>query len=93
MTRITNDFSDIPERYREDVKTIVESCQRKSLIVTPQEAYSAWSEYSDSYAAGWLGLPYPFKLDGQDDGREYTQENCDEEITRLVEMYGNKNEN
>ena len=86
MHRITNDYSNIPERYRSDVKEIVEACARQNLIVSPQEAYFAWNEYSDTYAAGWLGLPTPY-----DDGESpwiCTLDDCDKEITAKIEHYG-----
>jgi hypothetical protein len=89
MTRISNDFSTVPERYRDDVKTIVESCYRQGLIVAPHEAYSAWCEYSDSMAAGWMGVPTSY-----DDGEspwKCTLDDCDREITVIVENYGKRN--
>jgi hypothetical protein len=86
MTRVSNNYLNIPERYRRDVENIVGSCYRQGLIVTPEEAYHAWSEYSDSMAAGWLGLPEPY-----DDGEspwKCTLDECDRDITRIVENYG-----
>ena len=89
MTRISHSYSQIPERYHSDIKEIVGACHRNGLIVTPQEAYSAWGEYSDSMAAGWIGLPYPY-----DDGESpwvCTRDECDREITAIIENYGKNN--
>ena len=83
MTRISNNYNSIPEIYREDVKEIVEACKRRGLIITPEEGYKAWGNYSDSMAAGWMGLPEPFE------DLDVTQEDCDKEIERIVE-YHNK---
>ncbi len=71
----------IPEEYLGDCKEIVESCQRQGLTITLLEAYSAWNEYSDDYAAGWLGLPYPVVYCNCN----YTQEDCDQEIKSIVD--------
>lgn len=84
MMRISNfNYSDIPEHYREETKYLVECCARQGLIVSPQEAYSAWSAYSDSMAAGWLGTAYPDEA--------YTQEDCDKQNTGIIEYYGKYN--
>lgn len=82
-------YSNIPESYREDVKQIVESCCRQGLVITPKQAFNAWSNYSDGYAAGWLGLPYPM-VDTDDHELNITQGDCDRDIKRTVEFWRDK---
>ena len=43
-------------RHAADVDRIVRICAARSVLVSPHDAQSAWEEYSDSMAAGWLGL-------------------------------------
>jgi hypothetical protein len=84
MQKIIPDYSSIPVRYLEDVSRIVGACFRMGWIVTPKEAYHAWSDYSDSMAAGWMGLPEPF-----DDGEspwKCTLDECDKTILEIVKF-------
>jgi hypothetical protein len=79
-------YSDIPENYRDDTKQIVESCLSQGLTITPVKAFNAWSNYSDGYAAGWLGLPYPCTIEG----KVFSQEDCDKAIRATVEFWQDK---
>ena len=42
------------ELFADDVQKIVESFAREGYEVSPEDACSAWEEYSDAYCAGWL---------------------------------------
>ena len=42
------------ELFADDVQKIVESFAREGYKVSPEDACSAWTEYSDTYCAGWL---------------------------------------
>jgi len=40
--------------FADDIQKIVESFAREGYEVSPEDACSAWMEYSDAYCAGWL---------------------------------------
>ena len=40
-----------------DVRRIVEVALKHGVILSPHEAYKAWSDHSDDLCAGWLFLP------------------------------------
>jgi len=42
------------ELFADDIQKIVESFAREGYEVSPEDACSAWEEYSDAYCAGWL---------------------------------------
>jgi hypothetical protein len=44
-------------RYPEDCRRIVEVAGAAGYSVSPWEAEAIWDAYSDSMAAGWMGLP------------------------------------
>lgn len=44
-------------RYPEDIIRIMKVAIDANILLTPEEAEMVWTEHSDSYAAGWLGLP------------------------------------
>lgn len=44
------------QQHSNDVERIVRIFASKGVMLDPLRAYMAWSEYSDSYAAGWLSL-------------------------------------
>jgi hypothetical protein len=53
-----DDLSEYGQRHKEDAETIKAVLIKKGYINAGlNDAISLWSEYSDSYAAGWLGLP------------------------------------
>lgn len=59
MVRRVNEsegFEDIREYYHDDVKRIMQVALAHGIILTPVEAYKAWSEFSDMMAAGWMSL-------------------------------------
>lgn len=43
--------------YIEDTKRIVKVAFENGFILSILEAEELWEEYSDSMAAGWMGLP------------------------------------
>lgn len=45
------------QRHLDEIEYIVEACKRQGCVLTQDEAYSVWINYSDMYAAGWLGVP------------------------------------
>ena len=44
------------ERHSTDVERLTQIAYVNGVIVTPEQAYSAWSEASDNSAASWLML-------------------------------------
>lgn len=44
-------------RYPEDIIRIMKVAIDANILLTPEEADMVWTEHSNSYAAGWLGLP------------------------------------
>ena len=58
MNKITYEISLLsrPE-YIEDTKRIVKVSFDNGIILTLKEAETIWEDYSDSMAAGWMGLP------------------------------------
>ncbi len=88
MVRIDDisNFEGIDPDYISDVQTIIKACNHEGWSITPKEAYDAWNDYSDSMAAGWLGLPYPTEIEGE----VFSQEQCDKEIFAIIERYATK---
>lgn len=43
-------------RHIEDVERIQQVCLKNGYAADLEDCAGIWSEYSDSYAAGWLGL-------------------------------------
>ena len=43
--------------YQHDVERIVRIAATRGYILSPADAQAAWEAYSESMAAGWLGLP------------------------------------
>lgn len=52
----TEGFEDISEYYHEDVRRIIRVAFEHGIILTPNEAYKAWQDFSDTMAAGWMNL-------------------------------------
>jgi hypothetical protein len=44
-------------KYRDDCERIQTLLSQHGLMLTLQESESLWDEVSDSFAAGWMGLP------------------------------------
>jgi hypothetical protein len=44
-------------RHLHDVMTIQRVCRDNNLELSLEECADAWEDYSELYAAGWLGLP------------------------------------
>lgn len=42
------------EIHKSDCKEIVDICKKNYIHISITDAYSAWEEYSDRSAAGWL---------------------------------------
>jgi hypothetical protein len=59
MRRITLTRHSKPwtEHYQYDVERICKAFAQRDMHCSEQQAYDMWSEYSDTYAAGWLFLP------------------------------------
>jgi alpha-D-ribose 1-methylphosphonate 5-triphosphate synthase subunit PhnH len=47
----------VPEQYAEDSQLIVEAALDSGVTLTLYQAYCAWGDYSEAWAAGWMGLP------------------------------------
>lgn len=47
----------VNSRYPEDIIRIMKVAIDVNILLTPEEADMVWTEHSNSYAAGWLGLP------------------------------------
>lgn len=47
----------VNSRYPEDIIRIMKVAIDVNILLTPEEAEMVWTEHSNSYAAGWLGLP------------------------------------
>lgn len=43
-------------RDPEDLKMIIRAALEYDYLIDAEEAYKIWDEYSDSMAAGWMGL-------------------------------------
>jgi hypothetical protein len=43
--------------YPEDIKRIVHACETYGYSLSEADAERFWSDYSESYCAGWLTLP------------------------------------
>ena len=59
MIRLTHSNKDHDEhfvRHERDIERIVRIFLARGFLVSKEEAYQAWCDYSDSYAAGWLIL-------------------------------------
>lgn len=53
-----DDLSEYGQRHKEDAEIIKAVLIKKGYTNAGlNDAISLWGEYSDSYAAGWLGLP------------------------------------
>ena len=50
-------WDSIDEYYHYDVQRIIDAGLKNGYIINPKEAYDAWSQYSDIFAAGWLFMP------------------------------------
>ena len=48
--------------YYEDIYLIMEDYKRNGYMLTAIQAEAIWSEYSDSYCAGWLSLDEQTKI-------------------------------
>jgi hypothetical protein len=46
-----------PIRHEGDVAIIVRIIKKNGYDISPYDAQMAWEDYSDSMAAGWMGLP------------------------------------
>lgn len=57
MRRIKLKKNDPHREYRDDINRIVNAMAEAGFMCTDTEAKELWEEYSDSFAAGWLGLP------------------------------------
>jgi hypothetical protein len=44
-------------RYDEDVVRLQEAAKALGYVVTKEDMRAAWESWSESFAAGWLGLP------------------------------------
>lgn len=47
----------VNHRHSEDITRIMKVSIDVNILLTPEDADMVWTEHSDSYAAGWLGLP------------------------------------
>lgn len=47
----------IDYRFPEDIKRIMKVGIDIGFMISPSKAYSIWSDYSDTFCAGWLNLP------------------------------------
>lgn len=47
---------DVPFHHQDDVARIVAVCAAAGYEVSPVAADFAWTEFSDTYAASWLGM-------------------------------------
>lgn len=47
----------VNHRHSEDITRIMKVAIDVNILLTPEDADMVWTEHSDSYAAGWLGLP------------------------------------
>lgn len=45
-------------RHIDDVNRLVVAAAANGIALTQAQAYQAWSDYSDSYAAGWMMMPH-----------------------------------
>ena len=43
--------------YPEDIRRMIEVCNKKGITITPELAEKLWDIHSESYCAGWLILP------------------------------------
>ena len=43
--------------YQRDINRIVSVCQDRGYVISPEDAQTVWETYSESMAAGWMGLP------------------------------------
>ena len=48
---------DVPDRYRDDCHRIQQALLNHGYTSDIQDCYELWSDYSDRYAAGWIGFP------------------------------------
>jgi hypothetical protein len=46
----------IPDGYDRDIERIIDVMWNFRFNLSPRQAYDMWSEYSDTYCAGWLIL-------------------------------------
>lgn len=44
-------------RHQSDVERIQQVCMRNGYEADLEDCAGIWDDYSDMYAAGWLGLP------------------------------------
>lgn len=44
-------------RHIDDVNRLVVAAAANGIALTQAQAYQAWTDYSDSYAAGWMMMP------------------------------------
>lgn len=63
--------------HLDDINYIVEACKRRKVDINQHEAYRAWQNYSDMYAASWIRVPRPDAKRGQ--------EACDRMIIKSIE--------
>lgn len=55
--KVRDPYTDHLTEYREDVDRIVLVLKYHDYEATPDQAVRLWELYSESVAAGWLGLP------------------------------------
>lgn len=55
--RVLDPYSNHIDMYRMDADRIAKCLADRGYEATPQQAVRLWERYSESFAAGWLGLP------------------------------------
>lgn len=43
--------------YPDDILKAIKVCADRNVKITPEQVEYIWSYYSDTYCAGWLGMP------------------------------------
>lgn len=56
LLQLKNGYS-VPEDYIPDCIKIKEAFKEHGYAASLWQCYDVWSEYSESYAAGWLSVP------------------------------------
>ena len=46
------------QRHIDDVNRLVSVAAANGIVLTQNQSYQAWTDYSDSYAAGWMMMPH-----------------------------------
>ncbi len=57
MKKLSLSLDGIGDRFSNDVSRIIQVCLKAGYVIDYSTAYTAWTWYSDSMAAGWMMLP------------------------------------